>query len=170
MNKGRRSSEDAMMAVPLSLRRANQVVTELHRHHQPVKFHLFSIGAVKDGKLCAAAIVMRPVNQRATASNFVAEVSRLASDGTKNACSFLLSRCATAAFAMGYFAIQTYTLPEESGASLRAAGWACDGHTKGLAWSTTGRARNDTHPLGPKLRWVRVASHVQRAIDAERAA
>ena len=156
-------SED-MMAVPLSLRRANELVTSLHRHHQPVRFHLFSIGAEKDGGLCAAAIVLRPVNQNTTASAFIAEVSRLASDGTKNACSFLLSRCAKAAFAMGYFAIQTYTLPEETGASLRAAGWECDGHTRGRPWSTLGRIRNVAHPIGPKLRWVKTAPHVESAV------
>ena len=52
------------------------------------------------------------------------EVTRLCTDGTPNACSFLLSRAARAAAALGYERIQTYTLAEESvnscGGSLRA--------------------------------------------------
>lgn len=61
----------------------------------------------------------------------IAEVSRLATDGTRNACSILYAAAARACDAMGFDSIQTYTLPEEGGASLRAAGWTCEGEAGG---------------------------------------
>ena len=59
------------------------------------------------------------------------EVTRLCTDGTKNACSFLYGKAARAAFALGYRRIGTYTLPDEGGASLRAAGWKLIGERGG---------------------------------------
>ena len=58
-------------------------------------------------------IVNRPVNRRMD-DGLTLEVARLCTDGTPNACSFLLSRAARAAAALGYERIQTYTLAEET--------------------------------------------------------
>lgn len=51
------------------------------------------------------------------------EVNRTCTDGTKNANSMLYGACRRATFALGYRKLITYTLPEEGGTSLRAAGW-----------------------------------------------
>ena len=51
------------------------------------------------------------------------EVVRVATDGTPNACSFLYGNAARIARLMGFRRIITYTLDNESGASLRAVGW-----------------------------------------------
>ncbi len=106
------------------------------------------------------AVVMRPA---APAYNgyLIAEASRLATDGTKNACSFLLSRTARAAFAMGHWLIQTYTLPHESGTSLLAAGWEWWGRTRVAPWNTANRKRRDLHPICPKDRWVRIVPELE---------
>lgn len=104
----------ALTAVPLTLAAANTLVGRLHRHHRPVVGHRFSIGAELDGALVGAIIVGRPV-ARHVDQVFVFEVTRLVTDGTRNACSFLLARAARAAEAMGARSIQTYTLPEEGG-------------------------------------------------------
>lgn len=145
-----------LKAIPLSLREANEAVAKWHRHHKPVRFHLFSFWVMSDAGLCGAVIVMRPVNQNRDFSGFMAEVSRLVTDGTPNACSFLLGAAARCAFSMGFMGIQTYTLASESGASLRAAGWTFDGVVKGKPWTTAKRRRNDTHPVVDKQRWVRL--------------
>jgi hypothetical protein len=151
-----------MRAIPLSLKEANAFVTLHHRHHRPVRFHLFSIGAQnKDNRLVGIVIVMRPVAQGRTFDGRMAEISRLATDGTKNVCSFLLARAARAAFAMGYYAIQTYTLPEEGGVSLRAAGWEFGALTEGKSWSTDRRKRSDAYPIGPKHRWWKVRHDIR---------
>jgi len=50
------------------------------------------------------------------------EVTRVATDGTPNACSLLYAAAWQAAKALGYRTLLTYTQKGESGASLRAAG------------------------------------------------
>lgn len=153
----------ALRSFPLTLREANGFIAEHHRHHQPVRFHLFSIGVMADEGLCGVIVVMRPVNQHRSFEGLMAEVSRLATDGTKNAASFLLGKAARIAFEMGFMGIQTYTLASEDGASLRAAGWTFDGHVPGKPWSRSSRPRNDSHPLTDKHRWVRIRSDIIRS-------
>ena len=51
------------------------------------------------------------------------EVTRVATDGTPNACSLLYAAAWQATKALGYRRLLTYTQRGESGASLRAAGW-----------------------------------------------
>ena len=90
----------------------------------------------------------------------VAEVTRLATDGTKNACSMLYS--ARACLAMGYERIQTYILDHEPGTSLRASGWRLDGTSPGGDWNAGGegthKGRRTDQPLGAKQRWVKELS------------
>lgn len=81
------------------------------------------------------------------------EVTRLCTDGTKNACSFLYGAAAKAAFALGYQRIGTYTLPAEGGISLRAAGWTLIGERGGGHWGRPDRPRVTKHPTQPKLLW-----------------
>ena len=146
-----------MTAVPLTRDAANELVKLWHRHHKPVVGYRFAIGARDDeGKLIGAVIVGRPV-ARMVDQYAVAEVTRLVTDGSKNACSFLYGRAASAAKAMGFTRIQTYTLPEEGGASLRGAGWVNEGVVRrdGVGW-TNRRGRRDDQPTSPKVRWHKV--------------
>jgi hypothetical protein len=59
-----------------------------------------------------------------------------------------------AARAIGYRRMLTYTLPEESGASLRAIGMRQDGMTEGRPWDRPKRPRSARYPVGPKVRWI----------------
>ena len=139
--------------IPLSLEEANDFVRQHHRHHQPVVAHKFSMGAAKEEKIVGVCIVGRPV-ARMKDDGMTMEVVRLCTDGTQNACSFLYSKAAKAAFALGYTKIGTYTLPEEGGASLRSAGWKLIGKTQGnRSWNTPSRPRVDKHPLQAKFIW-----------------
>jgi hypothetical protein len=137
-------------AVPLDLDEANQFIVEHHRHHGEVVGHKFSIGAAVDGKIIGVAIVGRPV-ARMRDDGLTLEVTRLCTDGTKNACSFLYGACARAAFALGYKRIGTYILASENGASLKASNWRLVGQSGGGSWSRSSRPRVDTHPLQAKL-------------------
>ena len=49
--------------IPVSLAQANEFVQQYHRHHKPVAGHKFSIGCAENGRLCAVAIVGRPVSR-----------------------------------------------------------------------------------------------------------
>lgn len=144
-----------MRAFPLTLKQANELVDNIHRHHKPVQGHRFSIGAKKDGRVVGAVIVGRPV-ARAVDQYAVAEVTRLVTDGTKNSCSFLYSRAARAAEAMGFTRIQTYILETEPGTSLKAAGWTCEGKLRkdGVGWNNR-KGRRIDQPTVAKVRWCK---------------
>jgi len=142
--------------VRIDLDEANAFVREHHRHHKPVVGHLFSIGAVMGDKIVGVAIVGRPVARRRD-DGITAEVTRLCTDGTKNACSFLYGACARAAFALGFKRIGTYILATEPGTSLTATGWRLIGGTPGRSWSVPSRPRVDTHPLQKKLLFEKVS-------------
>jgi len=141
---------DRLRPIPVDLAEANAFVSRHHRHHKPVVGHKFSIGAVLGDVVVGVAIVGRPVSRHRD-DGLTLEVTRLCTDGTKNACSFLYGACARAAFALGYARVGTYILASESGASLKASGWRLVGQTPGRSWSVPGRPRIDTHPLGPKM-------------------
>lgn len=136
----------------ISLAEANAFVADQHRHHPPVQGHLFSLGAVKRGELVGVAIVGRPVS-RMRDDGETAEVTRLCTNGERNACSFLYGKAAKAAFALGFKRIGTYTLPDEGGASLRASGWKLIGERGGGDWSRADRPRKSCAPKGQKLLW-----------------
>lgn len=55
--------------------------------------------------------------------------------------------------ALGYGRLITYTLEDEGGSSLRAAGFRVVGEVKGRSWSCESRPRVDTAPHQDKLRW-----------------
>jgi hypothetical protein len=145
-----------MRVVPLTLTQANAYITQHHRHHKPVVGHRFSIGAWDDG-LVGVCVVGRPV-ARGCDPYFVAEVTRLATDGSPNACSFLYGAAARVCKHMGFRHIQTYVLQTEPGTSLKATGWRQDGMTAGGDWNN-GRERVGTRridqPMTPKQRWVK---------------
>src|SRR6516225_894110 len=103
--------------IRIDLDEANAFVHEHHRHHKPVVGHLFSIGAASEGKIVGVVIVGRPVSRHRD-DGITAEVTRLCTDGTKNACSFLYGAASRAAFALGFKRIGTYILATEPGTSL----------------------------------------------------
>lgn len=144
------TSPKALELCPIKLPEANAFVRLHHRHHKPVVGHKFSLGAIKDGGLVGVAIVGRPVS-RMRDDGETLEVTRLCTDGTRNACSFLYGAAARACFALGYRRIGTYILASESGTSLRATGWKLLGERGGGSWSRDARRRTDGHPIEPKL-------------------
>ena len=139
-----------LRAIPIDLEAANEFVMRHHRHHGKVVGHKFSIGAAIGDKICGVAIIGRPVS-RFRDDGQTLEVTRLCTDGTKNACSFLYGASARAAFALGYSRIGTYIRKDEPGASLTAAGWRLIGETPGRSWSVPSRPRKDKTDLIPRL-------------------
>jgi len=142
----------ALRLIPITLREANEMIRRLHRHHRPVAGARFSIGVTNGERLVGAVVVGRPV-ARMTDYATTAEVTRLVTDGTTNACSILYAAAARAAAAMGFERIQTFILDDEPGTSLRAAGWTLEGKSGGGLWDRPGRPREDRHPTSAKQRW-----------------
>ena len=148
--------------VPCTLREARAFVGEHHRHHEPPQGGLFAVACSDGPAIVGVAIVGMPV-ARMSDDDFTAEVTRLATvrapdetgreRGPRDACSMLYAAAWRACRALGYRRLITYTLAEESGTSLRAAGWRCIGEAGGGSWSRKSRPRVDTHPLQAKLRW-----------------
>lgn len=122
-----------IMAVPITLREANDVVANYHRHNGRTARNggKFAIGAAVDEGMVGVAIVGNPLSATYM-DGYTAEVLRLCTLPTapKGTASFLYACCWRAWKAMGGQRLITYTLTTESGASLRGAGWTVLHHTK----------------------------------------
>lgn len=143
-----------MQATPLTLFQANYFIRKHHRHHSPVQGHKFSVGALLDGQLVGVAVVGRPVS-RGVDELTTMEVTRLCTDGSKDVCSFLYSKCARICREMGYSKIQTYILAEETGTSLRACGWHFETLTAGGEWKRSEGTERLNEQTTPKQRWAK---------------
>ena len=142
-----------MEAVPLHLREANEFVANYHRHNLPTVGGKFAVGAAVDGKLVGVAIAGRPVARRLDDGKTL-EVLRVCTDGSRNANSFLYGRVKRIAHLMGYEKVITYTLEEESGASLRAVGATVVSQVQPKEWSVPSRPRESQAVYGKaKVKW-----------------
>jgi len=149
-------TQRTLAVVPCDLDEANAFVKQHHRHHGPVVGHKFSLAvADNDGHVRGVAIVGRPVARRLD-NGLTLEVLRVATDGCRNACSALYGACRRVAWGLGYKRLVTYTLNDESGVSLYAAGWKMIGEAGGGSWSRSARPRVDKHPQQLKIRWEAV--------------
>jgi hypothetical protein len=141
--------------VPVSFADACGFVQMWHRHNRPPVGHRYSIGVADEASvLRGVAIVGRPVARHFDDGSTV-EVTRLATDGTPNAGSMLYGACWRAASALGYRRLVTYTQADESGASLRAAGYRVVAQRPARSgWACPSRPREDHGADGiPRTLW-----------------
>lgn len=130
-----------MEIVPVSLKEAQAFIEKHHRHHKAPAGYKFAIGCQVGGVLVGVSVVGRPISRHMDDGRTL-EVTRLCTDGTKNACSFLYSRSAKIAKDMGYAKIITYILETESGTSLKASNWHLEtADAGGGNWSCPSRPR-----------------------------
>ena len=145
-----------MIVVPITQKEAKEFVRRIHRHLKPALGSIFQI-AVADSetmKIVGVAMVGRPVS-RFLDDGWTLEVNRTATDGTRNANSKLYGAAWRVARNLGYLKLITYTLKEESGSSLRGAGWKCLGEAGSArgSWSCKSRPRVDLQPQQMKFKW-----------------
>lgn len=147
--------------VPVDLDTCKRFVREHHRHNKEMAGWKIGVG-LANGELRGVAVLSRPISKEvALREPRTAEIIRTCTLGDKNANSRLYGAMARAAAALGYTAVITYTRPDESGASLRAAGFIPDegefGSRPGQVWhgaqQTLIEAEHDNS--GPKIRWRR---------------
>lgn len=158
----------------IPMRVANEFVKKHHRHHKPLKVGgIIAIGAFKDGKMVAVSIIGMPAAMNNDDGDTL-ECRRLCSDGTPNACSFLLRRSWNLTEDMGYKRLLTYTLNGEPGSSMKGASAKWLGYKGGGSWDRPGqvdekqmafdeegncsghkkvRSREDKHPTDVKQCW-----------------
>jgi len=134
---------------PITLKEAKQFVADHHRHNKPPTGWKFGVGLKVGDDLVGVATAGRPV-ARHYDDGLTLEVNRTCTDGTPNANSQLYGAIWRAAKAMGYMRCITYTQTDETGASLRAAGWT---KVKELpprkSWAESSVARRDKRdPVG----------------------
>ena len=149
---------DDLYLVPVSFRQASGFVEMWHRHNKPPVGHKFSIGVANEAAvLVGVAMVGRPVARRFD-NGLTLEVSRTATDGTKNVNSMLYGAAWRVAKALGYRRLITYTQGGEPGTSLKAAGWRMVAELpprKG--WSAPSRPRTDKdYKSLPRTLWETV--------------
>ncbi len=145
-----------MQIVPITFRAACKFVADHHRHHKPPRGQKFAVGCQCEGKLIGVAIAGRPIARRLD-NGLTLEITRVCTDGTKNACSKLYGAVCRIAKNMGYHKVITYILESEHGSSLKASGLVCEiKKTGGGSWSVPSRPRQDNHPLEAKQKWSKI--------------
>ena len=147
-----------LRVVPIRHAEANEFVRRLHRHNRPTLGAIFCVAVADANGVRGVAIVGRPV-ARMLDDGATVEVLRVATDGARNACSMLYGAARRVARSLGYKRIVTYTLPQEGGASLRAAGFRCDGAAGKPAHVWHNRPGRSVEPIGDdlvggKFRWI----------------
>jgi hypothetical protein len=153
--------------VPVTVKAARRLVKTWHRHLKISGNGLFAAGLLVDGRLSGVAVASNPARVWQKQRKFV--ISRVAVvEDVKNGCSKLYGAICRAGQAIGYLEAWTYTLPEEPGTSLLAAGFTDMGLTSGGEWSRTKRPRAKAVRSEPKRRWMRrLATPAERPTDGE---
>jgi hypothetical protein len=150
-----------LRVVPCSLRKANDFVEVFHRHNLRTSRDggKFAVAVAAGPDVVGVAIVGNPLSATLM-DGLTAEVLRacVLPDAPRNCNSLLYGACRRIWFEMGGRKILTYTLTEESGASLRGAGWTLAATVKGHDTVTWGKQdhlrRREQAILGQaKRRW-----------------
>ena len=138
------NKKKGLSVVPITLALANDFIDQLHRHHKNLNTHKFSLGCVNSGVLVGVCVVQRPCARKRDDGQS-AEVARLCTDGTRNACSILYAAAARTAREMGFWRIGTYILESELGTTLKASGWKYTHMTEtdGSGWARPASKRDN---------------------------
>lgn len=142
------------LLTPVSFRQACSFINEHHRHHMAPQGMKFALGLSNGERLIGVLTAGRPVSRHRD-NGYTLEVTRLCVNKAYiHSCSKLYAAARRVAREMGYHSLITYTLDEESGTSLRAAGFQLLGKSLGGSWNSLGRQRVDKHPIGQKKYWM----------------
>ncbi|MGG4034916.1 XF1762 family protein [Paenibacillus cisolokensis] len=142
------------MPTPITFRQACDFINQHHRHHMAPQGMKFALGISNGQKLIGVLTAGRPVSRHRD-DGLMLEVTRVCVIGAYvHLCSKLYAAARRIAREMGYHTLITYTLDEETGASVRAAGFQFMGKSAGGSWNSLSRNRLDKHPTGLKNLWM----------------
>ncbi len=142
-----------LVAIPITVKSAQRYVKRWHRHLPEVQGGLWAVAVAEQNekKPCGVAIVSRPA--RMAQDGFTCVITRVATDGTRNACSKLYSLCRRVAQVMGYRRVRTFTREDECGASLLAIAAKMEDELPAQQWSRPSRKRKANEAVVRK-RWA----------------
>ena len=146
---------------PMSLKEANEFVTEHHSHNKKVQGHKFSIGVLHENNLVGVAICGRPISATLDDKKTLELLRSCVLDNApRNTNSYLYGRCWRVADALGYQRMITYTLIEEKSSACKAIGMRIVGQTKDSSKAWANKQKQDgiirQHQSiyhKPKYRW-----------------
>lgn len=155
----------SLRIVPVTWEAACEFVAEWHRHLDPPLRSIYRHGVADDRDvLRGVALTGRPVS-RLFDDGLTLEITRVATDGTRNASSMLYAAAASTCKDSGYYRVITYNLADESGESLRGAGFVLVAKRKPRpGWNMPGRPRADRGSDGVERGlWERICNQDARA-------
>lgn len=143
---------------PIPIKKALIFNSLIHRRLPALQGAMWAVSILEFTHVVGVAIVGRPTARRLDNDCEVLQVVRCAVvPGTPNGCSMLYGSCSRAARSLGARDMLTYIHDDESGISLKAAGWILDEgfESEGGEWNVPSRPRNPTVEPGKKKRyWV----------------
>jgi hypothetical protein len=146
---------NALRLRPYPIKRALPFVRAVHRRLPALQGGMWSVAIQGGDEVRGVAVVGRP-NARMLDNGRRLQVLRVAVIvGTPNGCSMLYGACSRAARSMGSTDLFTYIHDDETGVSLKAAGWIEDVEFEsgGGEWSRPSRQREATTEPGKKRRF-----------------
>lgn len=142
---------------PYPVKYAKAWIETVHRRIPALTGAMWAIGLWDGAEMRGLAVVGRPARMLDVPARTripVLDVLRVAVvEGTPNGCSALYGACSRVARDMGADGILTYIHSDETGVSLKAAGWVQDRATEGGEWSRKSRPRKGALDALPKWRW-----------------
>lgn len=160
---------------PYPTKYAHEFNADVHRRLKRMVGAMYCIGLWSGQEMRGLAIVGRPKARKLDVPKrtrvTVQEVLRVAViEGTRNGCSMLYGACSKSGSAMGLDGMMTYIHNDETGVSLKAAGWVPDdAPTSGGEWTRESRQRELVEDAKPKWRWWAPWSKVAQEILERRA-
>jgi hypothetical protein len=151
------AKQSRITIAPATVKEAMRHVALWHRHLPELQGGLFAVKVLNDAGCIGFGIAGNPSRIQQGRGHIV--ISRVATIGANNACSAIYGALCRASKALGYSRAWTYTLPEEPGTSLRAAGFLDMGLTDGGEWDRPSRGRKPAVRSEPKRRWLRILKH-----------
>lgn len=141
----------------IELKTAKEFIALNHRHCTPPVGWKFGCGLFIKDELVGVITAGNPVS-RVLCDGRTLEINRSCVLDVKNANSMLYAAVIRAAKALGWRKVITYTLHEESGASLRAVGFELETNKAGKAgtaggWQSRDGRANNKKTIGLKNRW-----------------
>ncbi len=147
---------------PITGKQAMQWVADTHRHLPKLQGALFAVAVREAGQIVAVGTAGNPPRVWQGTGRFV--ITRVAAkpvaadpgEHAKPYCTMIYGALCRAGKALGYREAWTYTLAEEPGTSLRAAGFEDMGLTRAEEWTRPSRTRAAAVRPEAKRRWRRV--------------